>query len=410
MTQKTVIVAILAIALATAAGYGLGHKRATSHLDELVLAGDYVPGEQFARLKRDLELSESKLRALEEEKSKASAEAEAEKAKAESSEPAKSADAGVPAAATREAPVAFGKYAALEALRDADWKDIGGAAMRLNDLLLALVEKMGKGDSPSQAEMQEMQAENLKLLKLATGIMGRIPTQVTGNGEYTHPVVLSNILASMLDHAGVPLSEAQRAEFARLGGDFESAYDEAIQSYGDDTPALAKIVDELDLKQQFMKAARDSLSEAQREALIHPELTDRSQVDILSPALMTAMLARPRKTESASDMEKSYSEELASEWKLSEEQVTALRPAIESYVSELTPILEAKPSSRDAPEIMTLEQSLVAAKAHLKTLEAALQFPGLDPETKARLLGASAWSVPQQAKSKPPADTPPSNP
>ena len=114
-------------------------------------------------------------------------------------------------------PVAFGKFTGLDALKTAEWHDMADAVDVINALLLDLIERDMKGLGPSADFQAKIMKENSRLLKLAAGIMGKIPTERIGNGEFTHPLILSNVMAAMLDNAELSLTDAQRAEVAFLG-------------------------------------------------------------------------------------------------------------------------------------------------------------------------------------------------
>ena len=399
MAQKSILMAGFACALALAAGFGIGKVTTSGKYERMLSDGELLRREDYEQACRDRNAARERLAAAEEALRKSGADADglrAQVAKLKSEDDLrKAAEARVAAAAKgKRPPVSFGKYGELEGLASADWKEIGAAARKMNELLLELIETVEKGGSVTPDLQKRIRDENNKLVGLAAGLMGKIPTHSPVNGEYSHPVCLSNMIAALLETSGQPLTEEQKAEIARLGAEYEGAYDEAQKEYGDGTPLLRKFLDELELKAKFRQAADELLTDDQRGLVGNPAIRDRMQVDILSPFTMAILMANASTYDSADAMRNDYARSIAEQWGLSEEQRTALQPALDGYFAEVQPLLE----SGESLPFFRLQDALVAARAHAKVVDAALGLPGLSDKARSMLLGSPGWTVPQLKK------------
>jgi len=172
--------------------------------------------------------------------------------------------AGAEAAAeARGIPVAFGKYADLDGIRRADWKEAGEATASIRELTAGLLKAIREGQPLGELQAR-LARENAKLRRLEAAIEGRIPTHALKSGEETHPLVLANLMGALLENAGVPFEASQVEPIARSGNEFEAEYDRLQASYDEGTPAFAKVVDELELKRQFVRKLQGVLTRGRR--------------------------------------------------------------------------------------------------------------------------------------------------
>jgi len=88
--------------------------------------------------------------------------------------------------------------------------------------------------------------------------LDRMPTAAPHNGEITHPITETNLLARVLERAEKPLSEAQIAEFNRLGAQFEEDFARVRAGWGPSgSPTVSharRLLDEVKLKGRFTDA------------------------------------------------------------------------------------------------------------------------------------------------------------
>jgi hypothetical protein len=288
MSGKT-LASVAAVGLATiAVGFGLGHAVFPPRLDggELVrLLLERPEHRDLLRSRDALEAEMEKARA-ERDRAVRDREAAAREAAALREDLARAEKAAGAEAASeaRGIPVAFGKYADLDGIRRADWKEAGEATANIRELAAGLLRAIREGQPLGELQAR-LAREKAKLGQLAGEIAGKIPTHALRNGEETHPLVIANLMGALLENAGVGFEPRQVESIARFGDEFEAEYDRLQSSYDDGTPALAKVMDELELKRQFVRKVKGLLSEGQAGALASPEVEDGPQ-DPLSPLHM----------------------------------------------------------------------------------------------------------------------------
>ncbi len=170
----------------------------------------------------------------------------------------------------------------------ADWGKLAGHMLSMHKAIPGLVEEMSAGKDPSPATIAEIQKDNMPLAVFAIGASQELPG--TGpNGAYTHPAVIANLVQAALAAAGDPLTPEQETSIRALGNAWAGETQRFAAGYGPGTPALAKLVDEVDAKIRFLRALKDSLSPSQQAILFNPSTEGRVQLDLLSPGLVYVM-------------------------------------------------------------------------------------------------------------------------
>lgn len=402
LAQKTIAVAAAATLLSFAVGLGLGlySERMTPEVAkrrfQLVEAAKVNDLE--ARLKTAAQRAAA-------EASKARGEAAALAARLEALEAdLKTARAeAAPAAEPKPAaglPVAFGEFADLQALKDADWPALASALKRMNELSIESIEKLERGEPIDQELTAKIAGELAALTKFTLDLFGKIPTHAPFNGEFTHPLIISNLMGAMLEAAGVPLSAAQSAAIARLGSDYERQYAEKQASYSGATPApfLRKLLDEFELKHACVQEFRSQLTPEQREELIPPRIQDRVQSDLLSAGAAAFFLAQSKGYPSAGAAREHFQRSTVESLGLTGEQAAALQPAFDAWYEEVKPLLvPQKPTHLSPP----LDAVLQAGRAYESLLARVLELPDLDANARKWLLEQRQWTLPQVFEKEP---------
>lgn len=194
------------------------------------------------------------------------------------------------------APITYGKWAEMPELRDANWAETGGAAKEMIPMLKLLAEHMAKGEQPPPALMQKIGEQNRKLVSLYAKVMGKLPTHSSVNGEFAHPFLLMNMLASQLEAAGEPLTAEQKAAIAKLGEDYDRRWDEQQKAYNENTFKLEKKLDEADLKEWFKAQMLAVCTPSQRAIAVPPEIDGLVGLDLYSSGLIFQMGIKPLTT------------------------------------------------------------------------------------------------------------------
>ncbi len=400
MSQKVFVAGVVAVVVvAGAAGFGIGRKGGSvdeetverfglvSRKDHEALRARCEKAETaLARARSDAQTAVAgkkslgaKVAALEEQ-AMAGAETEAGKAEHEGPPP----------------PISFGPMADLEAIRKADWKDMAQAVAAMQALFDEFGERIEVPKTVSPDWQSKVEDQKLKLMALAGKVFGQVPTNATGNGELTHPLILSNLMAGLVENAGQPFTPEQRADIASLGEDYEAEYARLQKEYGEDTPKLERVLDELELKRTTMNAVEDILTPEQRDATGPAQLRDRIGFDLLSPLLMAEMSAQHRSVESAEAMRAALPKMATEMYGLDAAQAVAAAPLFDAWLREVEPVLG--PPSPDQTGFgvgLTGSTALTTGRAQLKLIQGLLQLPGLSDASRTALLTGGVWFVPQ---------------
>jgi hypothetical protein len=317
--------------------------------------------------------------------------AELEQAQAAVEAPAETGERVAPVEESRSSlAVAFGAHRDLEALQDADWATMAAASRTMVELMPELLQALeAGGDLPPELRVK-LGAENQKLLGLALAINGKLPTHASGNGEYTHPVVMANLIAAAVEQAGRPLGETQSLDLARLGEDFEREWDRLQAGYGDETLAVTKVLDELRLKQHFTEQARALLDPAQGAALGPESSRDRAHLDLFSPGLLLVATAAPVVADTPEDLRGRLLTTAASTWGLEVAELSGFEGLFEGFATSLP---NAK--HRNVVQFLTVPEALAAGQAQQKLMHELLRLLPLDEARQARMREAKTLLMPR---------------
>src|SRR5581483_10293454 len=122
-----------------------------------------------------------------------------------------------------------------------NWKELAEACRDLGPIIKQVIDAQAKGEQIPSDTLKKLVDANGKLQGLAAAVNGHFPTHTPGNGEYTHPYVLGNLMAKQLELAGLPLDDGQVDAIAQIGADFDARYATLQAGYGDSTLLLEKI-------------------------------------------------------------------------------------------------------------------------------------------------------------------------
>ncbi len=390
--------AIAVVSVAALVGVGVGISVGASHFgadmsrDEAKAQFGLVDQSAHEDLRRRYEQTASKLTALRSELKTASRGAASAAARPE-----------VPAAASQQQDDTVASSKALSAfdlqeIKDADWTHLGRAAFSMRELMAEIMETQRAGKPPPIGLASKLQAKNQQLLALAASLQGKLPTHVIGNGEFTHPAVLTRLMDGMLAAHDLPLSTAQRESVEELVRAYEIEYAELQDDYGAATPNLAKVLDELEMKLVVMEDVKALLSAEQLE-FAYPEATEGTiPADLLSPGLMTMSQTSLQHIGSAEAARENYMEYLGEVYELDSGQLAALEEPISAWEEAIQPYLETP--SETIEMFGSVDQAIAEGRAHARVVESMVSLPGLDDGLRDRILGSVTWRVTRVAASK----------
>lgn len=404
VSQKTAITVMVLTAASLALGGAVGRYTAQMDAEKARAKLGLLEKEKVSELEAELAKAQNELKTslaertrLEAEKSSLASRAAAVASELQTERDKLAALSAPPP--SPKLPIAFGSFGELDALAAADWPEAGGAIKAMNGLMVELFTALSKGEPVDPELQKKIQEENNKLVRVAAGIMGKIPTHSAINGEFSHPLVTANLLAATLDQLELPLTKAQREAVSRLGAGYDKAYEKLQDGYSKDTPTLQKFVDELALKQDHMKKVRDTLTQAQIDAAFPASLRDRVAVDILSPGVSAIMFAQQENFKSAEAARTKLQSRFVKDFGIGDDFQSSLAAPFDAWQEEVASLLTPRPEDKSP---LLVDEALIAAQAQVHLINELLQIPGLDANTRAKILAHQGWIVPRvnQAKSE----------
>ncbi len=270
---------------------------------------------------------------------------------------------------------------------------MGEAARNMNGLINDLFEPLRRGEQPPPEVGIAIAKENMKLQKFAFAANGKLPTHATGNGEYTHPLALSNIMAEHLKAVGRPLSDAQMSEIASIGEEYDLDWDRLQSAYTDETLKVEKVLDELELKHATMARIFASLSPDQRAIVIVPGVHDVVMLDLYSPLLICAGIAPAIPAPSPVDLRTMVVDAAAAKFGVKEENRDRLGPLADRFVADVAARLE--PVSAGDANWYTYEDAVAGGRATARFRKDLPRAIELTAEQKAQILGDPTFVVPR---------------
>ncbi|MHC4393669.1 MAG: hypothetical protein ACYS22_20425 [Planctomycetota bacterium] len=276
--------------------------------------------------------------------------------------------------------VDFGAHGEIEAIKNANWEDLGQTTQRMGDIIakLMVAEEQGVPAGEIQAMQIEIAKENQKLAQLTLAANGQLPTHATGNGEYTHPIILANLMVQRLVALGDPLDEGQIGELIRLGEQYDLEWHLAQERYREETMLLEKILDELTLKKRWCDQADAVLTASQLPHFNNPAIRHRVMIDIHSPALLLAGRAGVTTGKSIEEIRTSTVAKWAAQTGIAQEVILDTS-VLNAWEQAVAPIL--KPVRASDARFYHLDAGLIAGRAHV---EAAKVLMTLAPDEEAR--------------------------
>ncbi|MEM7164265.1 MAG: hypothetical protein AAF581_02305 [Planctomycetota bacterium] len=288
--------------------------------------------------------------------------------------------------------IAFGKFADLEELLDADWNKIGTSMLALSEGIQEIIAKAEAGEDVGE-DFMNLQEHNLPLIAFALAINGKLPSHGMVNGVFTHPLAQVNMMSEMLAGADVALTETQAARLQQLGLQFEKDWDNADRSYGDGTQALEKLLDEADLKREFLRAVEGDLDQGQREVIFPDSSRDLRMLDLFSPALMFSETGHPLPVQSAADLRGQLVDNVSKSLGVTKDELNAHGHIFDTWVADVQSILSPIPA--DDQMFYDLDQGIIAGRAQSHAVNSLLQSLNLTDEQRAELLDNKMFIVPR---------------
>lgn len=280
------------------------------------------------------------------------------------------------------------------ALAKVDWSRAGEGAVEIWPHLESVWEATKSGTPISPEVQKELYKANQKLVEVVLEIQGKVPTHTSGNGEFTHPLVLVNVMAEHLNRAGEPFQPEQLQRLEQIGASYQAGWDQNQSRYGQATPALRKLADELALKRDAMAKVEELLTPTQRQLVVFKEGQHVNRLDIYSPIMAVIANAKPLGVTAEAPLRASLDQIVTTYWGLSGADLAAAGPALDAWARTLEPELVSAP--RNLLAFFTLDEALRSAQAQATAAEEVLRVLGADSDSGKLILSSNAFSVPRK--------------
>lgn len=289
--------------------------------------------------------------------------------------------------------VGFGQYVDLPGLRQIDWQAFAENTEKRIQITLDVLDRQSKGLEFNDLSEAEARAEH-DAARVIMPLIGKIETEHTP-GQYTHPIVLTNLYAAMLERAACPINDEQRHQLQRLGQGFEDRWEIARAAYNDATPNLLRLIEELEFKQQWVQDLRGLLSDTQHATLFDERYRDLQCLDPISPVFTACRLARGCFHASAECARHDFQRHLVEFFDLTCVRTELLTEALDYWFSAVQSIRDPIPwvTHISCPQLLVAGQAQAELQAGLGTL------PECGKKLKSQLRRHNCWIVPQVADS-----------
>jgi hypothetical protein len=286
----------------------------------------------------------------------------------------------------------FGEMGRLDAVREADWASLGSASKVVSDSILEIFQRNEAGE-PVPKEVYRRLQENVERVRTYEyRTIDRMPTAAQHNGELTHPISATNLLASVLEQGGEPLSPAQVAEFDRLGVAFESDFARVRAGWASDVPRARRLLEEVRLKGRFMDALWAGLTPAQRPLWVDPAYRGVASIDLFDPTLMVIHTSPIVTGAAVPELRGKLLTMLRPKVALATDAADArLDAAVDAFVARTGRNLTAVPRVR--VKHYTFADSVQAGEATADLVDALLREFPLSADARKALLEDPSWYV-----------------
>jgi len=288
----------------------------------------------------------------------------------------------------------FGSFGKLDAVREADWATLGSASKVVGDAIVEILRHADAGTEVPKDVYLRLQENVEKMRTYEYRTIDRIPTSAKHNGELTHPITATNLLASTLEQAGKPLSPAQVAEFERLGVAFDDEFTRLRATWDATIPRARRVLDEVRAKGRFMDALWNLLTDDQKPLWIDPALRGVASVDLYDPTLMIIHTSPVVTGAAAAEMRPKLLALLRPKVGVAADATAPrLEAAVDQFLARATKGLE--PVTRARARHYTFAQAVAAGEASVELVETLLRDPELATEKRGELFDDPSWYVPR---------------
>ena len=278
----------------------------------------------------------------------------------------------------------FGLPAATPGFDQTDWSKVAPHVIALSKAMPTVKQDL-LGGKLTAVSIEALQKHNTPLVELALRLAKDLGGD-TPNDAYTHPAAIANLIRSVLQTAGDPLTSAQEHGIVALGKTWSAEAERLKAAPAAEALALERIVAEVAAKERFLAGLKELLTPAQRAVLWQPETENRIGLDIFSPGLIYQMREDGTHTDPAALPAHAVAKLLG----LADLESVDAEPFVYFGQRWFDEVAGAKePRTAKDPEVMfpTLAAVQAWAQAQLRATRGILESSKLTPEQAAALRG-----------------------
>ncbi len=291
------------------------------------------------------------------------------------------------------AELAFGDPAYAEALAAVDWKLVGDVTHEMGPMLVDLAKLMENGgEVPPELAIQIQQLNSKLLAQLPALLKAELPG-FGANGAYTHPLVVSNSLASTLQAAGLPLDAGQHDRMAGLVRAFGTESRMIADSQHEF--ALEGLLAETEMKDRFYGEVSTLLTPQQHAAMFPEGSQAYDGVSLFSTGLMTRPFTDGVPSSSPADFARLASNRLGEEVGFDEATTTRVRAVVERVMASAPELWQDKAGTTETKlRMLKAGRTSAALRRQLQVMREIQRQVPLTPEQKKKLASLRYVLVP----------------
>lgn len=296
------------------------------------------------------------------------------------------------AAALRGPTFTFGESGKLEAIREADWREMAQADAVIQQCLIKIYECGQKGEPVPDQVYIDLQENTEKMRKYEYRTIRKMPTAAEHNGELTHPISMANLLATTLKLAGKPLSQTQVTSINALGEQFDADFAKLRAAYTEKTLRTQKMLDEYLLKDKFRDAMLALLDADQYALVVVPAVFKVAGLDLHDVSLMIIHTSPIITGDTTAKISTKLQDVLRKRYELSAEQEAQLATAIDGWMQDLTPLT---PCAKNMARNYTCAQGAQAGAATVRLQTEMLNVLSLTEDQRKKILNDNGFFIPR---------------
>lgn len=290
----------------------------------------------------------------------------------------------------------FGKGGALEGVRQARWGELASASQIVIENIKKVLEAKEAGEQAPKEVFLAIQENVERMRRYEYRTIGKLDTNAKHNGELTHPISLTNLLAARLELAGLPLSKEQIEKINSLGTSYEKDYEASQSRFGEGSLRAERMLAEYKLKGDLQQDLLGVFTSEQRDAVFDPEVQGIASLDLYDPTLMIIHTSPILTGKKAEEIRDKLAGVVAKRYGLDESALARVEPHLSRWLEDVRGSLEAVPPARI--KHYTYEQGRQAGEATVRLAQGLLRDGGLSEKARGALLDDYAWFIPRLVK------------